>query len=135
MPAFADIVINDGATTPVAKTFSVKKTVGTLSMWEERSSGIPVAYTKLQSETKDSDTVRRVKLAIALPVLETVSGVNAQGYTPAASVAFTVRANVEYILPQRCSLQNRKDINAFIKNALAHATFQTVIQDGSEIAG
>lgn len=135
MPAFADIVIKDGSATPSDKTFSVKSTVGTVSKWEERSSGVPVAFAKLQSETKDSNSVRRVKLAIAVPVLETVSGVNAQGYTPAAAVAFIVRGNVEFILPQRCSLQNRKDVLAFVKNALAHATFQSIIQDGSEIAG
>lgn len=135
MPAFADIVIKDGAATPVDKTFSVKKTVGTVSVWEERSSGIPVAYTKLQSETKESDTVRRVKLSVSLPVLEAVAGVNAQGYTPAPAVAFMLRGNVEFILPQRCSTQNRKDIAAFVKNALAHATFTSLILDGAEIAG
>lgn len=135
MAAFADIVLADGQATPANKTFNVKKTVGTVSQWEERSGGIPIGFAKLQSETKDSDTVRRVKITVAVPVLEAVAGVNAQGFTPAPASAFIVRGSVEFILPNRTNTQNRKDILAFVKNALANATLASLVTDGQEIAG
>lgn len=135
MAAFADLTINDGAATPVARTFKVKKVVGTISSWEERSGGIPVGYWRLQSETKESDQVRRVKIKTTLPVLEAVSGANSQGFTPASTVAYSNGASSEFILSQRSSLQDRKHLYAIHCNALAMSLFGGLIKDGDEIAG
>lgn len=135
MAAFADIVINDGATTPVAHTFKVKKVVGTTSLWEDRVGGIPVGYSTLQSETKESDQVRRVKIKTSKPTLEAVSGQNSSGFTPAAQKAYTLLATSEFVLPQRCTEQERKDLYALHCNALALALFKNMIVTGEEIAG
>ena len=135
MATFADISIADGLATPVSHTFKTKTSSGRLAVWEDRVTGVPVGYNKLSVETKDNDTVRRVKLSIAVPTLEAVSGANNAGFVPAATVAYVHRVNVEFMLPQRGVAQNRKDILAYLKNSLANATLSAIITDGDEIAG
>lgn len=135
MASFADISLADGLATPVAHIFKTKTSSGRLAVWEDRVSGIPVGYSKFSVETKDNETVRRVKLSVAVPTLEAVSGANNAGFTPAATVAYIHRVNVEFMLPQRGILQNRKDILAYVKNALANPVLAAIIADGDEIAG
>ena len=135
MASFADITLADGSATPVAHTFKVKTSSGRVATWEDRVSGIPVSYNKLIVETKDNETVRRVKLSLAVPTLEAVSGTNQAGFTPAATVAYVHRVNVEFMLPQRGIAANRKDILAYVKNALSNATLAAIVTDGDEIAG
>ena len=135
MASFADIALADGLATPVSHTFKTKTSSGRLAVWEDRVNGIPVGYNRLSVETKDNDTVRRVKLSIAVPTLEAVSGANSSGFTPAATVAYTHRVNVEFMLPQRGIPQNRKDILAYLKNSLSSPTLAAIITDGDEIAG
>jgi hypothetical protein len=56
------------------------------------------------------DRVNRVKTTLHLPTLETL-GTNDAGLTPPSQVAYVCRASGgEYILPDRASLQNRKDL-------------------------
>lgn len=135
MATFADISIADGLATPVSHTFKTKTSSGRVAVWEDRVNGIPVGYNKLTVETKDNETVRRVKLSLAVPTLEAVSGSNSSGFTPAATVAYVHRVNVEFMLPQRGIAQNRKDILAYCKNALSNAVLAAIVTDGDEIAG
>lgn len=135
MATFADISLADGLATPVIHTFKTKTSSGRVAIWEDRVTGIPVGYNKLTVETKDNDLVRRVRFSIALPTLEAVSGANGQGFTPAATVAYVHRFNGEFLLPQRGVALNRKDILAYVKNALSNAVLAAIITDGDEIAG
>ena len=135
MATFADILLADGSATPENHIFKTKTSSGRVATWEDRVNGIPVGYNKLIVETKDNDVVRRVKLSLAVPTLEAVSGANSSGFTPAATVAYVHRVNVEFMLPQRGIAQNRKDILAYIKSALSDTTLAAIITDGDEIAG
>lgn len=135
MATFADLTINDGAATPVARTFKVKKTVGTKSSWEERSGGVPVGYWRLDSETRDTSELRRVKLHVVLPVLEAVAGTNPSGFVPAPAVAYSNFFNLEFGMSQRSSQLDRNHLYAICKNALNQAIFGSMITAGDEIAG
>lgn len=135
MATFADIILNNGAATPVAKTFKVKMNDNMTSLWEERSGGIPLGYATVKLQTKDTQTVRKVMLWVAIPTLEAVAGANEAGFTPAAKVAYTHRSYQEFILPQRGTLDERKNLIAFHTNGLSNATIQLVVKDGEEITG
>lgn len=135
MANFADISLNDGQATPVAHIFKVKKTVDTLSSWEDRSGGVAIGYIRLSSQTKDNADVRRVTLKVAMPTLEAVSGANPSGFTPAPKVAYTTLGTVEFVIPQRSSAAEKKNILAYVKNALLNATLASLVTDGEEIAG
>lgn len=135
MATFADIVLNDGQTTPVARTFKVKLNDMQATVWEERSAGVPIGYAIVRVQTKDTPTVRKVSLSVSVPTLEAVAGSNPSGFTPAPKVAYIHRFSGEFILPQRGSTQERKNVKAFITNLLGNATITSIINDGEEITG
>lgn len=135
MATFADLVINDGASTPAAHTFKVKLNDRGLSTWEERTGGIPVGYLLVKVQTSDTVTVRKVDIDIVCPVLAAVAGANAQGFTPAAKVDYSNRSKHQFWLSQRGTQAQRTDLWAYARNILDNATIKAVITSGEEISG
>lgn len=133
MANFANIIINDGLATPVAHTFAIKTNDNGVSTYEDRISGVPVGYNKLIvriSETKDQ---RTVKADILVPVLEAVSGANAQGFTPPAKIAYQNIGKIEFRTSSRSTLQQRKDLVAFMKNTINLALMSSLVADTESI--
>lgn len=140
MPAFAAISINDGQATPVAHTFNPTEIVDGQAVLHDRSGGIAIGYLKLGVSLKlpksagngqgsDANTrVIRTKVTVDLPTLETLA-TGSSGYEPPPTVSYVCRGICEFIFPERCSAQNRKDARAFIANALAHADVKKVVED------
>lgn len=135
MTAMADIVLKNGAATPVDKTFKAKSVVGSLARWENRDAGVPIGYIRLALETKDSASTRRVKVNVSRPTLEAVSGANPSGYVPAPNVAYTMQGSAEFTLSNRASDAEKADLLAFLYNALANAIFKGAIVSGDEVIG
>lgn len=118
MANFANLSINDGQATPVAHTFATKSNDGRVTVYEDRFTGIPVAYGKLIIRTSETSDQRIVKCDILVPTLEAVSGANAAGFTPAAKVAYQNIGKLEFRTSLRSTLQERKSIVAFVKMPL-----------------
>lgn len=135
MANFANITLNDGSATPVAHTFAVKSNDAQVSVYEDRSGGVPVGYGKLIIRTSETADARTVKVDIVVPILEAVSGANAAGFTPPAKVAYQSIGKLEFRLSTRSTLQQRKDIVAYIKNAASLALVSSVVADWEEISG
>lgn len=135
MPAMADIVLKNGAATPVDKTFKAKSVVGTLAKWEQRDAGVPIGYVRLSLETKDSLTTRRVKVSVSKPALETVSGSSPSGFTPAPTLAYTMQGYVDFTMSTRASDAEKADLLAYLQNALSNAIFKGAIVTGDEVIG
>lgn len=121
MSARAAVYMNDGAATPVAHQFDparVQDDAGIqLATWEDRSSGIAVGYpTVTLSMKRPSKTSRtyRVQAKVTLPVLETISNSTVTGILPAPTKAFEMFANIDIVWHERATLQNRKDLKAFL---------------------
>lgn len=135
MPAISNITLADGQTTPVNHTFAVKGIVGRMATFEDRVAGVAVGYKPLTISTTESATsvYRRIRMKIVDPVLEAVSGVNSQGYTPAAKEAFNNYVNIEFVIHERANSQNKKDLLAYAKNLLATALATSIIVDGEEL--
>lgn len=73
------ITINNGAATPVAKTFGPERVSPELSSFTERSSGVSAGFTRLSVAFSPATTARptnHVKVDMALPVLQIVNGVS-----------------------------------------------------------
>ena len=132
MSAIANIVVNDGQTTPVAHTFNPHLQEGGLSVWLDKVSGIVAGYIKaicrVNSDVVDSD-VNRIKFSVELPTLETLAP-NSSGFTPGPTVAYVSRAVIEYIVPKRATAQERKDLAAYTANFANHATIKAMVTDG-----
>lgn len=123
MPQLASITINDGQGTPAAHTFSPVTTDGSVASLKERV-GVPISYTGLTVQVRPpvkGGEVYKVRIAFAIPTTAVVDGQTVVDYTHSGSL--------ELLLPERGTLQNRKDLQAFFKNALGHATVTSVIEN------
>lgn len=133
MSAIAAITINDGATTPVAHTFSpIRIDANGVALWADRSGGIAIGSPTVSLSMRiPSKTSRNYKLTgkVDLPVLEVTSPSTATGIQPAPTLSYNITANIEMIIPERSTLQNRKDAAAYLKNFLASAVVTAAIQD------
>lgn len=135
MASFANVTLNDGLATPVAHTFAVKSNDNQVSTFEDRVGGVPVGFGKLIVRTSETADQRTVKIDILVPVLEAVSGANASGFTPPAKVAYQNLGKLEFRTSLRSTLQQRKDIVAYVKNAAALALVGSLVADSEEISG
>lgn len=131
MSAQADLVLNDGQGTPVAHTFSARGADMKLALWSDVSGGIGIGMgqvTLSNVQQTGTSSAYKVEGRITIPVMEVVSGSDG-GYTPVPKVAFNLFAKVEFVIPNRASLQNRKDILAYAKNFLANAVVTSTVVD------
>lgn len=118
------ISINDGAATPVAKTFNPESVTPALSVFADRTSGIAIAFPRLKvSNTfaNGKSVVNRAKFQVELPVTTTLNGVT--------TTAYTLRANVDVILPDGSTDADRKHLFAFLTNGLNHTLVRGAVRD------
>lgn len=132
MPAMANVVINDGQATPVAHTFAPTD----VGLWHDRSSNVPLSYLGLTAarvvpSTTVANGVHRVKFGISVPLLEVQPNnqVNTDGYVAPPAIAYVLRANMEFLLPVRSNLAQRKDLRAFVKNLMADAVVTALVEN------
>ena len=131
MPAIAAFTINDGASTPVATTFSpVQRDQKTGVVWYEQTT--PAPANKLSAYRIGLKTVRKnslgrtlddkstVTISVWVPTLETL-GTNDAGVTPPPTVAYVEEARCVFSLAERASVQERKHARMFLANFLGHA--------------
>lgn len=127
-----DIVINDGQVAPVAHTFKPvdRAQAGGGVLFQDISSGVPDSYPSVILRGRESENgVFRAYATVEVPIMETISGTNAQGYQALAKQAFILRARTEYTLDGRASLSARKDLVAYDKNLRSNAQFIALVQD------
>jgi len=120
----APITINDGAATPVATTFSVEAENGITYTFAERSNGVAIGFRRLSVSTKlatGNAVTNRAKYAVELPVTTVINGVT--------QLAYTLRANVDVILPVASTDAERKNLFAFLTNGLQHALVRGAVRD------
>lgn len=129
MAAIANVVINDGLSTPVAHTFApVTIDAQGVAKWADRSGGISVGFPTLSYSLKSptgSSKSYKMTAKVTLPVLEQTSPSTATGIQPAPVVAYNLIANIEMVLPERSTTQDRKNLLAYAKNFLATASVCT----------
>lgn len=94
MSAIADITVFDGASTPVShtlKAISVTREKGkVLAEWRESTVGVP-AYAQIRASMlieRLKSGVYKTEQRVVVPVMESISGQNAAGYTAAPKVAY-----------------------------------------------
>lgn len=135
MAAVSNIVLNDGQGTPVAHTFAPARTMSDMAQFEDRAGGIYIGYNKLtinlDRPTGASGSATRnlkLKVKIETPKLETVSNNTVSGIAPAPTISYRPVAELVVTLPERCSLQDRKDLRAYLINFLNSSTSQLAFE-------
>ncbi len=117
MSNIANIVVYDGAATPVAHTLvpvevtKDQRTGQIVAVWREQLTGVPtyaqVTATARLSKTKKSG-VWNTDFRVEVPVLESVSGQNAQGYTAPPKVAYRDTTGIYGHYHERGSIASRR---------------------------
>jgi hypothetical protein len=120
MAAIASITVSDGQATPVATNFLPESSTPDKSAWVDRTSGIMALFRRLTVSLRmpsKSEVVARAVFTTDYPVSEVVNGITTVGYV--------LRARTEYILPQKSTDADRRNLHAFHVNALSGVTAVT----------
>lgn len=128
MSAIGNIVLNDAQATPVAHTFAPAKTQADMALLEDRSAGLYIGFNKLmfslsrpQGASKSSNRNLRLQIRVETPKMEVVSNNTVSGIAPAPTVSYRPVAVLEMTFPDRCSLQDRKDLQKYVLQLLSNS--------------
>jgi hypothetical protein len=81
-----------------------------IAKWVDKSSGISIGYPSLTLSVRPPSKTSRLTRVVAKwsqPILEATSGITGTGFQPAPTVAYTLVANLEFLLPERSTLAER----------------------------
>lgn len=132
MAAIANIVLNDAQATPVAHTFAYasmdnQRGFGQV-VFEDRAVGVYIGYNKLtlgitrpKGEARSASRNLQLMIKIETPKLEVLSNSTVSGIAPAPTVSYRPVADLKVTLPERSQLQDRKDLQKFVREALNNA--------------
>lgn len=121
--ALSNIVLGDGQTTPVNRTFEVftPQVGNTPALLNQKSSGVTKQFERLSlllRRAEGSSSYRQI-ISLKLPrVVDAVTGV-----TETAHIDITV------VIPDGFTTAMRSDIAAYLKNLAASTAVQTSIKD------
>lgn len=118
------LTINNGAATPVAKTFAPERVAPELTTFTERSSTSSAGFLRLgigYSPASSKRATTRVDVALDLPVLSTVNGVS--------TVAYIGRFKGYFVIPDVMTAAERADLIAFVANALDDSKIRGTVKD------
>jgi hypothetical protein len=137
--AASNIVLADALATPVNHTFVPLGPDREGVFWfEDQSQASPIGYWRISYSLKRpavgaagaSSAQRTYRATIGLhePVLENVTNNTVSGISPAPTVSYIPRAFTEYVMPERSSLQNRKDLRKMNYNLHNEAQFIALVE-------
>lgn len=139
MAAAISIVLADALATPVNHTFiPIGKDQNNVFWYEDQSQANALGYWKLSLEVKKplpgapgaqsgTDRVVRVKATLHEPAMETL-GTADNGLPPPPTISYISRGSFEFILPERSTLQNRKDVRKMLMNLIADAAVVAAVE-------
>lgn len=124
MPAIATLSVNDGQAAPVAHSFAPVSTDGARAKWADRSPSIPAGFKVLSiemAEPSGNRTVHKVTLGLTDPVVAAVDGADTVVRYNSAQLVLNIHPD--------STLQNRKDILAYVANLAANASVKTAVEN------
>lgn len=124
MPAIAALTVNDGQASPAAHTFNPVTTNGSMAKWADRAPGIPSGYLTISHEVlgpAGARTTNRIQLGYYMPTLGTVNGVSTVVRYSSAQVTLNIHPEA--------TLQERKDLLAYVANSLGIAAVKNSVEN------
>jgi hypothetical protein len=124
MPAIAALTVNDGAATPAAHTFNFSGRKANVVKWADRTSITPAGYRYITHEVREPASAtgaNRIFMGFSQPVEATADGVT--------SVVRVNSAQVILNLSQQSTLQEKKDLLAYVVNTLGLASMKTSVEN------
>lgn len=125
MPNMATITVNDGATTPLAHSFTPQTTNGTEATFWNRNSTIPQGYESLTVSVRgpgsSKTAAHRITGTIVLPGVSTVEGQDA--------VTRVSKFDFSFSVSQLATQSDRKNLLALASNLFATAEMKTAVHN------
>lgn len=136
----SNIVLADAQATPVNHTFvPVGRDSKGIFWFEDTSQANAVGFWRVSVElkrpavaaAKQNSDGRSYRALISLhePTLETVSNNTVSGIAPAPTVSYVCRSFTEFVMPERSSLQNRKDLRKMTAGVIADTQIVGVVEN------
>lgn len=136
MAAIANIVLPDAQGTPVNHTFAPAKTSADYALLEDRSAGLYIGFNKLvfsltrpKGQSNSSNRNLHLEIRVETPKLETVSNNTISGIAPAPTVSYRPMATLSMVFPDRCALQDRKDLQKYVLGLLSNAFVTSAVEN------
>lgn len=137
--AAVNIVLADAQATPVNHTFVPLGPDRDGVFWfEDQSQASPIGYWRISYQLKrppvasqganSANRVYRAVIGLHEPVLENVTNATISGVAPAPTISYVPRSFNEYVLPERASLQNRKDLRKMCWNLQNEAQLIALVE-------
>jgi hypothetical protein len=126
MPQAVNIVINNGAGTPVAKTFELQAPAagdGSYANWRLKEGTISSVFPRIAVMARQGGGTRKANIKLQIPssFTDTVTGLTKVG----SSFDFDVNVTIPDDFPEAL----RNDAQAFAANLMANALIKSVLRD------
>lgn len=124
MPAIATLTVNDGLSTPVAHAFAPVTTDGSKAQFADRSPSIPAGFRTISHEMllpNGTRTVYQINMGFMIPVVAVVDGSDKVVRYSSAQVKLNIHPDA--------TVQERKDLLAYVANSLGLATVKTSVEN------
>jgi len=132
MPVFAALSLSDSV--PAAHTFTPRKIVEGIAKWQDKISGIALGFPTITVSLREPlkgqvVPTYKIQLKFIVPKMEVVTPSTYNGITPAPTKAYDCVAVLDFLVPERSTTLERKDLVAYVKNALLHVDIKAIIED------
>lgn len=136
-----NITLADAQGTPVSHIFNpIGPDKNQVFHWEDPSSPSAIGNWKISLDFKrpasatpgqPSSATRqyRARIVLSEPILETLGTQTISGIPPAPTIAYTNRVVVDFLLPERSTSANRKDLRKMVYNLLNNAMVISAVED------
>lgn len=129
----ADITLTDAATTPVAQVYKPTKVVGqVLNFIDRTATSVSLGQnrlTVLQRPADKTNQATKVSWKLETPILAQASGGTSSGYIAEPKVSHTLIGTIEFVLPAKSVLQERKDLLAQLRDLIDEAIVTNQVHD------
>jgi len=128
----ANITLTDAATTPVNRVYYPAAEKNGVLLWKDRTQPVLIGQNRLSLMQRPADkTTKATKYSWKLetPILEATSPSTSTGIQPAPTVAYTPLGTIELVLPERSTLQDRKDLLAQLRDLIDEAIVTAQVHD------
>jgi hypothetical protein len=138
--AAVNIVLADAQGTPVNHTFVPLGPDKDGVFWfEDQSQASPIGFWRISYQLKrpppgatgQSSSQRTYRAVIGLhePILENVTNNTVSGIAPAPTIAYSPRGFVEYVMPERTALLDRKNLRKMTWNLQNEAQLIALVEN------
>lgn len=127
-----NITLTDAATTPVNRVYYPQQSVDGVITWRDRTQAILAGQNRLtvsQRAANKQSKSSKVTWKLETPILEVTSPSTSTGIQPAPTVAYTPLATLEFVMPDRASQQERKDLLAQLRDLIDEAIVTSQVHD------